>query len=136
MNVLFVCKWNVGRSQMGEELFNQYSQHNTGTSAGTHAIRFAGKKLKEFAGHVVDVLQEKGIDVSDKTPLQLTEMMAQHADKIVVMTEKENLPPNLLDSNKVIVWDIKDGDGKDYAFHINMRDQIEVLVKKLVAEIG
>lgn len=136
MKILFVCKWNVGRSQMGEELFNYYSKNNIGISAGTHAVKFSGKKLKEFAVHVVDVLKEKGIDVSDKTPIQLTEEMAGFADKIIIMTEKGNLPSYLVNSNKIISWDIKDADGKDYAFHINMRDQIDSLVKKLVGEIG
>ncbi len=125
-----------GTKSDGEELFNHYSKNNIGISAGTHAIKFSGKKLKEFANLVVDVLKEKGIDVSDKTPIQLTEEMAKFADKIIVMIEKENLPSYLLNSNKVIFWDIKDGDGKDYAFHINMRNQIDVLAKELVDKIG
>ena len=62
--------------------------------------------------------------------------MARFADKIVVMTEKENFPPYLINSSKVVTWDIKDADGKDYNFHINMRDQIDFLVKELVGEIG
>jgi arsenate reductase (thioredoxin) len=136
MKILFICEWNVGRSQMGEELFNHYTKNNIGISAGTHAEKYAGKKLKEFAYLVVDVLKEKGIDVSNKTPIQLTEEMAQFADTIIVMTEQENLPSYLLNSNKVISWDIKDAGGKDYAFHINMRDQIDLLVKELVDRIG
>jgi protein-tyrosine-phosphatase len=121
---------------MGEELFNHYTANNIGISAGTHAVKFSGKKLKEFADFVVDVLKEKGIDVSNKTPIQLTEEMAKFADRIIVMTERENLPSYLLNSNKVVSWDIKDGDGKDYTFHIDMRDQIDSLVKELVGEIG
>ncbi len=136
MKVLFVCKWNAGRSQMGEELFNHYSKNNTGISAGTHAIKFEGKKLKEFAPFVVEVLKEKGIDVSDKVPTQLTEEMVNFADKIIVMTEKENCPAYLYTSPKVETWDIKDGNGKDYVFHVDMRDQIEKHVKKLVEQIG
>lgn len=136
MEILFVCKWNVGRSQMAEELFNRYSKKNKGVSAGTHAVKYQGKKLEEFADFVIQVLKERDINVSKKIPRQLTSEMCLSADKIVVITGKNDLPRYLVDSKKVINWEIQDGSGKDYEFHLDMRNQIEKLVKELVSEIG
>lgn len=136
MNILFICKWNVGRSQMAEELFNKYSKNNKGISAGTNAIKYKGKKLKEFAPPVIAVLKEKDIDVSEKIPLQLTPEIVKSVDRIVVLTKKEDLPDYLINSNKVTFWKIEDGKGKGYDFHINMRNQIEKLINKLVHDVG
>ena len=138
MKLLFVCKWNAGRSQMAEELFNKYSNDHQAISAGTHVnkFQFQGNKLKDFAHHVVTVLKEKGIDASEKTQTQLTATLADSADKIIFLTDKKDLPKYLINSKKVTYWKIEDGDGKDYEFHINMRNQIDKLVKELVSQIG
>ncbi len=121
---------------MAEELFNKYSRNNKGISAGTHAKKFVGNKLKEISPLVVKVLKEKEIDISEKIPLQLTPEMVTFANKVIVITDKKALPHYLIDSSNVIYWDIKDGDGKGYDFHIDMRNQIEKLVYELVKEIG
>ena len=136
MKVLFLCKWNAGRSQMAEELFNHYTTKHIGISAGTHGITYQNKKLKEFAFFVVQVLQEKNIDVSEKIPIQLTPELVQFADKIIVMTERADLPDYVANSDKTIFWKIEDAKGKDYEFHTNMREQIDKMVKVLIDEIG
>ena len=135
MKILFICKSNVRRSQIAEELFNHYTFDHIGLSAGTHAAQFNGKKLKECAHHVVDVLKERGIDVSDKTPIQLTPEHVQFTDKIIVITDKNSLPSYLISSTKVEYWDVQDAEGKDYKFHIELREKIDILVIELLISL-
>ncbi len=135
MNILFVCKWNVARSQMAEAFFNRYSKKHTGKSAGTHAERFSGKKLKEIALPVVECMNILGIDLSEKVPLQLNLSIIADSHKIIIMTQKEDLPDYLMTHPNIIHWEIEDGEGKDYEFHIRMRNTIMNQVKQLVAEV-
>lgn len=135
MIVLFVCKWNVARSQIAEELFNSLETGHIGLSAGTHAEKYKGKQIKNIEPLVVEIMKEKNIDVSKKMPLQLTPEMVEFADRIIVMTEKQDLPDFLSGSPKVTFWDIEDGHDKDFEFHLLLRAQIERHVKDLVQEL-
>lgn len=133
MRVLFVCKANVGRSQMASAFFNRYSKKNHSLSAGTEVGGKEGLGLDES---VVGCMKEEGLDLVNNKRKQLTEEMAEVADKIIVMTEEENWPFYLRDNPKVMVWEIEDAKGKDYAFHARIRDEIKEKVKKLIEEIG
>jgi len=136
MNVLFICKWNVGRSPIAEVLFNKYSKKNNATSSGTHAQKYAGVKLSEVSPYVINCMKEWKFDLSNHTQTPLTKEQVDQVNKIIVMTEKENLPDYLKHSNKVIFWDVEDRAGKDYKSHIKMRNQIDKLVKELINVVG
>ena len=47
MKILFVCKGNVGRSQMATALFNKMSKIKA-SSAGTNVKEDEGQKIKEI----------------------------------------------------------------------------------------
>ena len=95
MNVLFVCNGNVARSQIAETLFNHLSGHQA-TSAGT-AVRHLdveGQTIKAHSetpgapvtpGIVLDLMQEKGFDLSGNTRNQDTPEMVDSADRIILM---------------------------------------------------
>lgn len=61
--------------------------------------------------------------------------MVKNVGKIIVMTEKENLP-DYVDMKKVVFWNIEDAKDKSLEFHRQIRDEIKKLVEKLVKEIG
>jgi len=126
----------MGRSQMAEELFNASTTNNIGISAGTHTAPFSEQKLKDVAPLTVQVLKEKNIDVANKNPVRLSKELTEFADKIIVITDKIYLPDYLQNSDKLIFWDIKNGEGKDYEFHVAMRNQLEKLVESLIKKIG
>lgn len=132
MKILFICKANVGRSQMAPAFFNQLSKQHSATGAGTHVWEKEGQPLHEY---VIETMKDKGHDVSQCTRKQLTPEDAASADKIVVMTEQENLPP-YVDLSKVIFWNIDDPKDMSLEVHHQIRDQILTLVEKLVGEIG
>ena len=133
MKILFLCRANVGRSQVAEAFFNRLSKKNKAISAGTHVGENKRLGLHEF---VVKCMAEEGIDLSKNRRKQLTERMAKESDKIIVMTEKENLPYYLTGSNKITFWEVEDGKGQSYEFHLKMRKEIKKLVEKLVEKIG
>lgn len=117
---------------MATAFFNKLSPEHHALSAGTHVGDNEGLPLQEL---VVKCMAELGYDLSRKMRKQLTPEIAREADKIVVMTERQDLPPYLSDSPKLIFWDVEDAKGTSYDFHIQIRDQIKGLVEKLVQEI-
>ena len=136
MNVLFICRGNVGRSQMAEAFFNRMSEKNHAFSAGTRALKHEGRRLSEFAGNVVKCMAALGYDLSDKHPKQLTREMAERADMVVSMTDKKDLPGYARNSPKLVLWDVEDAKGRSYEFHCRIRDRVKGLVEKLVEDIG
>jgi protein-tyrosine-phosphatase len=77
--ILFVCVENAGRSQMAEAFANKYGIDKFEVSS-------AGNKPADKVNPVVvEVLKEKGIDISQNKPKLLTFQMAQDADLIVTM---------------------------------------------------
>lgn len=131
MDVLFICRANVGRSQMAPAFFNKLSKKHKAVGAGTHVDNHEGEPLHPF---VVQCMSEVSYDLSENTRKQLTPEMVKKADKIIVMTEKENLP-DYVDLSKVVFWEIDDAKNESLEFHRQIRDQIKSLVKKLVNEI-
>jgi len=140
MNILFVCKANVGRSQMASAFFNKLSKKNKSTSAGTQVGEKEGQKIgdNEKTKLLIKVMNEEGIDLRNFKRNQLTPQMVDKADRVVVMAEKSECPEYLLKTNKVIFWKIEDVNGRydSYEYHIKTRDDIKKLVEKLVKEIG
>jgi arsenate reductase len=125
---LFVCVENAGRSQMAEAFAKTYGGEKLeAISAGT-------MPAKEVNPVVVQVMQEKGIDLSAKKPKLVTDQMVQEADKIIVMgcSAKGFCPAPLL--NKVIDWGIQDPKDKPIEKVREIRDEIERKVKKLIEE--
>jgi len=135
MNVLFVCKYNVGRSQIAEAFFNKMSKNHQATSAGTH-VEGDLDEHKEGFRKVITAMKELDYDLSKIKRKQLTEQMFNEADKVVVITEKENLPAYARNSSKVVLWKIEDGKGQSYEFICKMRDDIKPLVERLAEEVG
>lgn len=83
---------------------------------------------------VIQVMQEKGIDISLNKPKQITTQMVQEADTIIVMgcSAEGFCPAPLLD--KVTDWNIEDPKGKPTEKVREIRDEIERRVRTLVEE--
>ena len=137
MNILFVCKANVGRSQIAAALFNKYSKRNKAKSAGTHVGEKEGQTIgeNEKAKFVWTVMDEEGIDVRNNKRIQLTPEMVEEADKVVMIVDKKDWPDYLKESDKVIYWNLEDAKDTDYEFHVKTRDLIKKKIKKLLKEI-
>jgi len=128
--VLFVCVENVGRSQMAEAFAKNYSKGEVeAKSAGT-------MPANEVNPVVVQVMLEKGIDISASKPKLITNEMVKEADMIIVMGcgAQGFCPAPLL--NKVIDWGIEDPKDKPIEKVREIRDEIERKVKKLIEEMN
>jgi len=126
--VLFVCIENAGRSQMAEAFAKIYGKGRVeAESAGT-------MPAKEVNSVVVQVMREKGIDLSANKPKLVTNQMVRKADKIIVMgcSAQGFCPAPLL--NKVIDWGIEDPKDKPIEKVREIRDEIEGRIKKLIEE--
>lgn len=142
MKILFVCRGNVGRSQIAEALFNNLSKNHKGVSVGTKVFdkdgtSKDGERLqdREGAKHIIAIMDEVELDVRLAVRNQITEEAVQNSDLIVVMAEKETIPSYLLESNKVRYWDIGDPKNQTLEEVRITRDTLNNLVKQLIAEI-
>jgi len=127
--VLFVCVENAGRSQIAEAFANHYGKGKlVASSAGT----MLSDRINPI---VVEVMKEKGFDISRNKPKLLTTKMAEEADKIVTMgcSVEKFCPAPLL--KNVIDWRLEDPKGKPIEEVRQIRDEIERRVRKLIDQI-
>ena len=137
MNILFLCRGNVGRSQMAEWLFKkEFGEKYKVTSAGT---KLSGPEepignLTPAINEVIDVMKEEGIDVSNSIRKQVTEDMVNSADKVVAILEDEELPDYLINSPKLVRWHVIDPKGKDLDETRRIKDEIKELITQMDIE--
>jgi protein-tyrosine-phosphatase len=126
--ILFVCVENSGRSQMAEAFARGYG-------SGRIEVASAGTMpANEVNPAVVEVMRERGIDLSANKPQLISNQMVQGADMIIVMgcSAEGFCPAPLL--NKVIDWGIEDPKGKPIEKVRGIRDEIEKRVRTLLDE--
>lgn len=136
MNVLFVCKGNVGRSQMAEAIFNSLADGRaTASSAGANPGENEGKKIADLGPIVVSCMKDINLNVSDNMSKAITKNMFDKADIVVSLVNKSELPEYVQKSGKVIFWDIENPKGMDYEDTARIRNMIYKNVAELVEKI-
>jgi protein-tyrosine-phosphatase len=79
---------------------------------------------------VIEVMKEKGIDLSLKRPKGLDDLPPIEMDYLVTMGCEESCPAVL--AKKIIEWEIPDPKGKSIEFCLEISDNIEDNVKDLL----
>jgi arsenate reductase len=127
--VLFVCVENAGRSQMAEAFANKYGKEK-------FAVSSAGNKPADKVNPVVvEVMKEKGFDISMNKPKLLTFQRAQDSDLIVTMgCNDQGICPGPF-FKPTVDWKLEDPKGKSMEKVREIRDEIERRVQKLIAEL-
>ena len=82
---------------------------------------------------VIQVMKEKGIDLSGKRPKSLNELPTIEMDYLVTMGCEETCPAVL--AKKTIEWEIPDPKGKPIDEIRRIRDMLEAKVKMLLEEV-
>src|SRR5690349_17850368 len=128
-HVLFVCLHNAGRSQMSQALFER-------EAGGRHTAESAGS-IAEAGGRVhpevVAVMNELGIDLTERKPQRLTDELAAKADVLVTMGCGDTCP--YFPGKRYIDWDLPDPKGRPVEEVRATRDDITDRVRALVAEL-
>src|SRR3989344_6713251 len=101
MKVLFVCKGNVGRSQMAEAFLEKYSSKHKVKSAGYDPGYWVGRNL-DMTKYVKVCMDEEGIDVKKKISKKINDEMVKWADKIIIFDSKKQDWPDFLKSSDKI----------------------------------
>src|ERR687896_2107955 len=126
-HVLFVCLHNAGRSQMSQAIFERAARgRHTAASAGT-------TPAERVHPEVVEVMDELGIDLTDRTPRALEREMAEQADVVVTMGCGDECP--YIPGKRYIDWDLQDPSGLALEQVRQIRDEIQRRVDGLVAEL-
>lgn len=81
-NILFICIGNICRSPMAEGLFKQAMPEKAVCSAGLHAM--IGEPADPLS---VQLMQERGIDISEHRARSLASWMVYEADLILTMDQ-------------------------------------------------
>ena len=123
--ILFVCVENAGRSQMAESFFRKYSpQGYEPVSAGT-------KPSETINPVAVEAMKEIGIDLGLQTPKILTNEIITDSILIINMgcMDKTECPAMFMKNS--VDWNIEDPKGKSIDRVREIRDDIEIKVRKL-----
>ena len=128
LKIVFVCIENARRSQMAEGFANAFGQGRLEVYSG------GSSPSSQIDPLVIEVMKEKGIDLSSKKPKSLNDLPPIEMDYLVTMGCEETCPAVL--AKKMIVWEIPDPKGKPIDFFREARNTIENKVKALLEEIG
>ena len=137
MKVLFVCRANAVRSQMGEAFYNALTGTTDATSAGVQPENSIMKDDPHLPPLPLEVMKEVGIDLRDARRKKITEEMVNAADTVIVMIREDEfpLPPYLLGSPKLVRWDdLPDPKGTDLQTHRAVRDAVQSKVRGLLGK--
>jgi arsenate reductase (thioredoxin) len=127
INILFVCVENACRSQMAQGFAETLGK-------GRLEVYSAGSRPSSHINPLaIEVLKEKGIDLSGRRPKGLKDLPPVEMDYLITMGCEETCPA--VPTRKMIEWAIPDPKGKSINVFRNVRDMIEEKVKTLLEEI-
>lgn len=128
-DILFVCQANVGRSQMAEGFFNFLTHSQFAASAGVVDVT---KKFVKPAPEVIQVMNERGVDISHHKIKLLTPDMCQEARRVVVLCDRALCPTFLLKLRRVVFRSIPEAQGDQLTAARTVRDQVEKIVFEFI----
>jgi protein-tyrosine-phosphatase len=136
MKILFVCKSNIGRSQMAEGLFLHLTSNHIAHSAGTSVpIENENQLVSEIDTKLVNAMTEEGIDVAEKVRNQLTSELVSNSDRVVSLISFDELPDYLKSSEELEIWDVSDAAGDGQEFYNNLRDIIKLKILDFIKKM-
>ena len=125
--VLFVCVHNAGRSQMAAALPDHHAK-------GRVDVRSAGSLPAERVNQrVVAVMDEWGIDLSNKSPKPLTDEVVRTADVVITMGCGDACP--VYPGKRYLAWELAVTNEGSVEEIRPIRDEIDRRARALVAEL-
>ncbi|WP_294179978.1 arsenate reductase ArsC [uncultured Schumannella sp.] len=126
--VLFLCVHNAGRSQMALGFFEHYAgAGGIGWSGGSEP----GENVNPVA---IEVMAEKGIDISGEYPKPWTDEVVRAADVVITMGCGDACP--IFPGKRYEEWVLSDPAGWSTEEVRPVRDEIERRVLNLLSELS
>lgn len=127
-SVLFLCVHNAGRSQMAAGWMRSLG--------GDRIVVFSGgsapaESINQMA---VTAMAEKGIDISTAIPQPWSDEILGATDVVVSMGCGDACP--VLPGKRYVDWELEDPAGRPIEEVRPIRDEIELRVRGLMAELG
>jgi arsenate reductase len=116
----FVCVGNAGRSQMAQALYERM---------GGEARSAGSRPEREVHPEVVEVMQELGVDLSERRPRRIEQDDAEWADVVVTMGCGDACP--VLPGKRYVDWNLPDPKGRSAEEVRALRDEIQRRVEAL-----
>ncbi len=139
MKVLFICKYNAGRSRMAEAFFNEFSKENTALSRGIEPYPDSPSAERGLKG-TIEVMKEVGIKIPYKPGSPVTKEDVEEANLVVVLLDEKQrniLPEYITNSPKTRYDGVVDSDSRSADFldqHRANRDKIQKIVLNLLKQ--
>ena len=125
--MVFICVENARRSQMAQGFAEALGREKVEVySAGS-------RPSQQIDPMIIEVMKEKGIDLSSKRPKSLNDLPPIEMDYLVTMGCEETCPAVL--AKKIVEWEIPDPKGKPIDEIRRIRDMLEAKVKMLLEEV-
>jgi arsenate reductase (thioredoxin) len=125
--VLFVCVQNAGRSQLAAALLTQLAGDRVG-------VRTAGSDpAVTVRTAIVTALDEVGVPLGGEFPKPLTDEVVRAADVVVTMGCGDACP--VYPGKVYLDWPIDDPVGRSLADVRRIRDEIDLRVRSLLADL-
>lgn len=127
IKIVFVCVENARRSQIAEAFAEIHGY-------GKLELYSAGSRPSSTIDPIViEVMKERGIDLSNKRPKSITDLPLTQMDYVVSMGCEETCPA--IPAKHIIEWEIPDPKGKPIEIVRQVRDLIGDKVSSLLKEI-
>jgi arsenate reductase len=127
IKIAFICVENARRSQMAQGFAEALGQEELKVYSAGSRPSWAIDPL------VIEVMREKGIDLSSKRPKSLNDLPPIEMDYLITMGCEETCPA--ISAKKIIEWEIPDPKGKPIDEVRRIRDMLAVKVKMLLEEV-
>ncbi|MBN9635444.1 MAG: arsenate reductase ArsC, partial [Actinobacteria bacterium] len=126
--VLFLCTHNAGRSQMALGYFTHL--------AGDQAVAWSGgsEPGHEINPAAIAAMAEVGIDITGEYPKPWTDEIVQAADVVITMGCGDACP--VFPGKRYLNWELPDPAGQGVDAVRPIRDDIEELVRRLLADLN
>ena len=135
MRVAFVCVQNAGRSQMAT-VFAERERERRDAGDAVHVVTGGTRPADRVHEGVVEVMREEGIDLSDRTPREITPDELREADLVITMgcSAADVCPATW--SGESRDWDLDDPHGGSRAEVREIRDAVRRRVGDLFDEFA
>lgn len=137
--ILFVCRGNIGRSQMAEMFAREILGDKFLISSCGIVAQNQGLKICEIPNDAVcldiQAMKELNLDMSQNVVTKITSEIVASADKIVVMVEKSTWPDCLNEKYNLEHWQIENPKNCSFDKICKIRDEIQSKVFELANEM-